>query len=96
MNRFCKILFNGSMLRDLEDKKISLNPIKFNKEHIEYFFSKHYLKLKEKFSNYELNLFSTKNKNNFTENDKFLWGLADSKRLEMKLAPKEKVKNLKI
>lgn len=91
-----KMVPTGSMLRDLEDKTISLNPIKFNVEHIEYFFSKHYLKLKEKLQDHELNLFSIKKKEQFTENDKLLWGLADSKRLEMKLAPKEKVKNLKI
>jgi len=91
-----KMVPTGSMLRDLEDKTISLNPIKFNVEHIEYFFGKHYLKLKEKLQDHELNLFSIKKKEQFTENDKLLWGLADSKRLEMKLAPKEKVKNLKI
>ncbi len=49
-----------SMLRDLDEKTLTIKVKNFNMEEIEYFMNKHYLKLKEKFPDYKLNYFESK------------------------------------
>ena len=86
-----KIVPTGSMLRDLNDKTFSLNAIKFNEEHMDYFFNKHLLKLKEKYPDFKLNYFTQKEKKDFTEIENKRWIFANKCKMEIDL----KVKGLK-
>lgn len=45
------------MLRDVDEKTLSIRADNFGVEHIHYFMNKHYLKLKEKFPEHKLNYF---------------------------------------
>lgn len=47
------------MLRDLNDKTLSIQAGRFDQEHIEYFLTKHYPKLQEKFPHYKINCIKT-------------------------------------
>lgn len=61
-NKFIDLCLNNlrlpiSMLKDLENKTLSIAADNFNVEHIDYFMNKHFLKLKDKFEDYEFNYF---------------------------------------
>lgn len=67
------IIQTGSMIRDLEEKTLSINIIKFSEENQEYFFNKHLLKLTEKYPDYKVNIFSSIPMDNFTHEEKQRW-----------------------
>jgi hypothetical protein len=47
-----------SMLRDIDEKTLSISSANFDVEHIHYFMNKHFLKLKDKFPTYSFNYFT--------------------------------------
>lgn len=67
------IIQTGSMIRDLEDKTLSINVIKFSEENQEYFFNKHLLKLMDKYPDYKVNIYSSKPISELTNEEKQRW-----------------------
>jgi hypothetical protein len=91
------IIPTKSMLKDVEDKTLSINVIKFTCENLEYFFNKHLLKLKEKFPNYKINIFSTKPNDLFTIEEKKRWVYAQTLKMNFDFPEKGKfIKKVKI
>lgn len=78
----------GSMLRDVEDKTLSVNALKFPKENLEYFFNKHLIKLMDKYPNHKVNIFAQKAVQEFTNEEKERWIFAHH--LKLKNAMPEK------
>jgi len=52
------ILLTPGMLKDIDEKTFTIRVDNFDESHITYFMNKHYLKLKEKFSDYSLKAFT--------------------------------------
>ena len=78
----------GSMLRDMEDKTLSVNGLKFPKENLEYFFNKHLLKLIDKYPNHKVNIFAQKAVQEFTSEEKERWIFAHHLKLKNSMPEK--------
>lgn len=85
----------GSMLRDVNNNTLSVNAIKFPKESLKYFFNKHLLKLLKKYPDHKVNLYTTKQINSFTEEEKERWIFAQKLKMEVDM-PEKGIKNKKI
>jgi hypothetical protein len=62
------LILHPSCIYDAEDKTLSINCRNFTPEHVEYFLSKHYLKMKEKFPGYQLKFYAGTIEENKTPN----------------------------
>lgn len=91
------IIQTGSMIRDLEDKTLSINVIKFSEENQEYFFNKHLLKLTEKYPDYKVNIFASIPMDSFTHQEKQRWVYGQHLKMNFNYPEKgQVVKKLKI
>jgi hypothetical protein len=61
------LVIHPACIHDVEDKTLSINCRNFTPEHVEYFLSKHYLKMKEKFPDHALNFYMGALKENENE-----------------------------
>lgn len=62
------LVLHPSCIHDAQDKTLSINCRNFTPEHVEYFLSKHFLKMKEKFPDYQLKFYAGAIEDNKTPN----------------------------